>query len=74
MELLFAEIMPCEQAQIMPFLALAQVCFTAVFIASCPKKYSVRLEVITVVSMKDSSLLECDIMSIGMQLLLFWKI
>lgn len=37
MGLLFAEIQPCERAQVMPFLALVQVCFTAVFIASCQK-------------------------------------
>jgi len=37
MRLLVAEIRPCERAQVMPFLALPQVCFTAVFIDSCQK-------------------------------------
>lgn len=37
MGLLFAEIRPRKQAQVMPFLALAQVCFQAVFVASCQK-------------------------------------
>jgi len=73
MGLLFQEIRPCEQAQVMPFLAPAQICFTAVFIVSCQKHTHCQVGGYHSGAMKDSSLLECEVMSIDMKLFLFWR-